>query len=183
MAATDVIDVEVAREALRERTAKHETLQRLVSAVSHRFDDEFGAVVQRSVTSEKQPTRGLEAVMLDYYPATSVTATLDGVSVTPDVDEDWGLLFHPTDARWPVSRKPNLTVSYTAGRFADTDAVTPEFVEAAVITIRHLWHAANPATVDAGEFDYVGPTFPRFILPNAAAELLRRYRRPTPAIG
>jgi hypothetical protein len=184
VALLDVITVDEAGEALRVRTAVHgQTLERLITAISRRFDDEFGAVVTRPITGETHKTRGLEGVLLDRWPVSAVTATLNEVAVTPVVDDDWGILFHPTETRWPVTRRPNLVVDYTAGRFVDTDSVTEEWREAAVVTLRHLWHSANPATQDAGDYEYVGPTFPRFVLPNAAVELLARYRRGMPAIG
>lgn len=183
MATLDVIDVETAAEALQVPARRQNQLARLVTAVSARMDDEFGAIVTRTITGETHKTRGLEGVLLEFWPVTSVTAELSSTAITPVVDDEWGILFHPTRTYWPHTRRPNLTVNYTAGRFATTADVTEVWREAAIITIRHLWHAANPATSDPGEYEYVGPTFPRFVLPNAAVEMLRQYRRLTPVVA
>lgn len=65
-----------------------------------------------------------------------------------------------------------MLVTYTAGRFATTGAVTEDFKHAARITLENWWQQFREGTAEVGDYEVPYSTFPRFAVPQAAVQLL-----------
>ena len=112
-----------------------------VAAVSRRIDELCGPVVARQVVERHHG--GSDVLRLRTLPVLSVTeVTVDGGVVDPsvyDLDDDNRFvpkLEHVTV--WPSGRR-NVTVTFQAGRAADTDSVDSLFKLAAANVLNGLW--------------------------------------------
>jgi hypothetical protein len=193
MAALDVVDLETIRLAIEAPADREPELGVMLSAVSARFDEVFGAMVRRTLT-ETHRTRGYRTVYLQRWPIDPDTITVEltersgrtltsygtatVTTVLADVDAAWGKITHPMD-RWPDSKFDNLEVTYTAGRWADTAAVEADttglgaaVIEGVTETCRNLWPTMRFNSDSVGEYEFPTVQFPRFTIPNSVKEQL-----------
>jgi hypothetical protein len=204
MAATDIVTVEEVLPVLSVKVPKPWLAAR-ISAVSKRLDDACGAVVQRTVTDEivsggdgylrlKHPVAAFTSVT-EYQGTTAVVLTRETIGTEPAdgyVAEPHlslpglfsGVIYRRAsggDARfYPGSG--NIKVTYTAGRYVDTEAVEPHFKEAALIMLKKLADG-DQTVVPVGEFDTPGARLPTFGVPRAVRELLFNEWREIPGVG
>lgn len=152
MAATDVLELQWAKDALRVSVGDprdHPLLEAYVTAVSERLDQACGPVVQRTVTDELH-SGGCGLIRLRKSPVASVTTLTEydsagaGTVLTPeDFDtvgtyalDPWtvpggpeglfGAKVHRRTAgrsgTWFARGRNNVKVTYVAGRYATTEA-------------------------------------------------------------
>jgi hypothetical protein len=133
------------------------TVASYVTAVSRVLDENCGPLVQRTVTNETHSGNGTYAIDLKKRPAatltscteyqgtTAITLTIETAGTAPAngviLDGDNGLLYRRSsgaDWTWYPGRN-NITVTYTAGRYANTAAVDARVKRAAGMLLRHLW--------------------------------------------
>lgn len=197
----DVLSIEEARAGLLlERgdveTADEIVLAGLITAASARLDELCGPIVARPVTDRL--AGGDDTVWVSRPPILTITTITerqaDGTS-TVVAPIDWDA---PAEAEFEVdSTLPALgriwrrtygaptfwrcgpagvTVSYSAGRCADTAHVDERFRRAAQMMVAHLWRAergVGSAVWGAESPHGIGPTgVPTFAVPRAAVELL-----------
>jgi hypothetical protein len=108
------------------------TVASYVTAVSRVLDQNCGPLVQRTVTNETHSGNNSNAIDLKQRPAPANGVILDG---------DNGFLYRRSsgaDWTWYPGRN-NITVTYTAGRYANTAAVDARVKRAAGMLLRHLW--------------------------------------------
>lgn len=169
-------------------------LEPLITAISRRLDDVCGPIVNRTVTAELH-NGGTSRIRLLYRPVSSITSVteyryttsqaLAAETLTTKSSNDYllddarvGRLFRRTggsDSTFPCGRR-NISVTYVAGRAADTAAVDNRFKEAARVCIKHLWRAENTtgsATYGAVGVEEFVPGLPAWAIPRAALELVR----------
>ena len=176
MAELDVVTLDEVKSRLGgsvARATNDADIQADISALSALFDAEFGAVVQRPITDEEVTLDACLNGFTEYWPVLADPApTVDAGTVDP-ISYRFGLMSYDTSTV--------TTVTYTAGRFASTDDVSEQFKAAFVVTLRNWRQAERTAPNVPPGPDYPTPrtSFPTFALPNAAAELLSKYRRPT----
>lgn len=77
------------------------------------------------------------------------------------------------DRRFTAGRH-NIEVSYVAGRFANTAAVTESFKRAAALMLLNVWRSQQDAVGNVGEFDVPQSIFPRFVVPAAVRQMFPR---------
>lgn len=133
------------------------TVASYVTAVSRVLDENCGPLVQRTVTNETHSGNGSYAIDLKQRPAatltscteyqgtTAVSLTIETAGTAPAdgviLDGDNGFLYRRSsgaDWTWYPGRN-NITVTYTAGRYANTAAVDARVKRAAGMLLRHLW--------------------------------------------
>lgn len=195
--ATDVLEYEVARAAVGAKAADQDLVALYISAVSQMMDDRFGPVVRRTITDELHDG-GMGSVWLRHGPVASVSACAEaqGTSTVTCTQQTFGT--QPADGfflpAWQTSSAPysgqvvrmsggaescwyagrgNVKVTYSAGRFASTAAVSERFQQAALLAFRNLWRSEQSGVVRVDEYDVPQAAFARFSLPNAVVELLR----------
>jgi len=156
------------------RVTDDQDIQADITALSALFDGEFGAVVQRQVANEEISVFARPGHLpLKRWPLLSDPAPAVDDGTVEVLSREFGILC-VTSTEMPTS------VTYTAGRFADTSAVDELFKAAFIVTLRN-WRQADHAApfVPAGP-DYPTPrtSFPTFALPRASAAALHDYRRP-----
>ena len=185
MANHDVLTYQEAITALGGEGPSPMLVESWVSAISLKLDEEYGPVVQRSVTDTFDG--GGWYVVLSETPVSVVSAvTESSVALTASdyvVYPETGILRRrrgTTDCRWKTDRL-NITVTYTAGRFASVAAVDDGFKRGAGIILRHL-HTADYGS--GGEL-FNGEGFPSgFAIPNRAFEVIGfPRRRKLPLVG
>ena len=203
MATLDVLSLAEAKAAIgQDTTSDDATLPPVITAVSLALDEGAGPIVVRTLTDEVYDG-GQTDIQLAQWPVTSITSVTEydgttaqvltaetnaskpvyGYRTEPYRGQPTGLL-GPTvirrgsgaDARFPADRS-NVVVTYVAGRFATTSAVSELFKEAARITLMHWWRTREQGTfevvLDGGDgFEVPRSNFPRWAVPNAAKELL-----------
>jgi hypothetical protein len=112
----------------------------VIDAITHGIETYLGnPVVQREYTEKYFGSTPI--IRLDQYPVASVTSITDPASNTVDADdykviEDIGELRHVGGWNFPAALDSNgnldrWEIVYTAGRFANTGAVDPDFKMAA----------------------------------------------------
>ena len=183
MATLDVLSLAEALEALRgvRGVTRDADIEGYVAAVSQRLDDLCGPIVVRPVTETHGQAAGSSYLVLRSVPSsTTVTVTerrsFDAAPTSVaaadlHVDTDTGVLLSRTGFYGPV------TVTYQAGRFADTASVGPLFKLAARIFLQHLWRRQEGGgSVTFGSPDGAG-FVATFAVPNAVAEILGRELR------
>lgn len=84
---------------------------------------------------------------------------------------------------WWAYGEKNISVLYSAGRYATTDAVSGKWKTAAKICLQNAWRSRQQSVTQVDEFDVPQANFPKFGLPNAARDLLRREKIFTGSIG
>lgn len=191
---TDWISLDEAKAAVNISGSTFDTeLGLYVSAASQRLDQVAGAAVIRTVTGEVHDiTRpGVTAILLKHRPVVSAssvvvynqtaarTLTLETNSAkTADdylLDLAEGRLRRRAsgyDSSFPVGRG-NIIITYTAGRYANTAAVSERFKLAASIYLAHLWKREQGAgTVTFGGVEPDPNAIPTFGIPNVVRDLL-----------
>ena len=170
-----------------------------VTAVSQRLDDLCGPVVNRTITAETHDGGG-EYIFPNYTPVASVTTVTQYLSGTATVlaAEDFdtsttndylltGVGTHAamirrrsswSDSVFPAGRA-NVLITYVAGRFATTAAVSPKFKQGAAKMLSVMWkgdQGAGTVTFGAPETEDLGII--GFAIPRAVLELLAEEIRP-----
>ena len=175
MATLDVVTLAEAKTRLGGSVAKvtdDDEIQAAITGLSRLFDRTFGAVVQRQITSEHVLVNRSCDDWADLWPVLASPAPTADVGTVEIIDPKFGQL--------RFSDASVSTVTYTAGRFADTASVADDFKEAMYVALRN-WRQADHAApfVPAGP-DYPTPrsSFPTFAMPNAARLMLFEYTRP-----
>lgn len=167
------------------------TIAAYVTACSRLLDANCGPLVNRTYTAEAH-NGGDYTIRLNYPPAATVTTVTEyqgttAVTVTQQTpgtlpnegyvhDTASGYLYRTQggiDARWYQGRQ-NITVTYTAGRFASTSAVDPRVKQAAGMLLRHLWAMQyGSGNIMFGEAEVPVPV--GFAIPNRVREMLASY--------
>lgn len=190
MAATDVLELQWAKDALRVSVGdprEHPLLEAYVTAVSQRLDQACGPIVQRTVTDEFH-SGGCGLIRLRRSPVASVTTVTEydtagtgTVLTAEDYDttgtyalDPWpgdpsglyhGKLWRRTTSRsgtWFVAGRNNVRVTYVAGRYATTLAAQQSrFGQAALVLLRWMWAQEQVGVSTVGEFDVPTTVFPR----------------------
>ena len=165
------------------------TIASYVTAVSRMLDEACGPLVTRTVTAEKYSGDGTAIIKLRQMPAsaitscteyqgtTAVTLTVETIGTTPSagciLDPATGLLYRRAggwDDAWYPGRG-NISVTYTAGRYANTAAVDARVKRAAGMLLRHLWAIdKGSGNMMFGEVDMPIPM--GFAIPNRVREML-----------
>jgi hypothetical protein len=185
--AGDILTLAEARAALRQgtSTASDTEIALLVTAASIAIDRGTGPVVTRTITGDTYDGdddgagHTTSMIQLRYWPVGSVTTvTEDGATLTAvtdyHIDLEKGQLWRRSgdyDWRWECGRD-NITVTYTAGRFANTAAVDSWWKQGARLLVRHLWRAEqwNVAGIGPQEFDVPQVAYPTFAIPKAVMD-------------
>lgn len=200
--AWDVITVDQARAGLNLKPADAGVdsgeLGRLVTVASRMIDDRCGPVVTRAATVEAEG--GGRFVWLPG-PVSAVGSVIEwpsGITITeedrdaPTANDwrlgDWGRLERRAGGA-PAVWDTEVTVEYTAGRFATTGDVDGRFVAACQMVVAHLWRAERGAGVQTwGATDGWSPGgvtatgVPTFGMPRAVLDILGSEVRP-PAVA
>lgn len=173
MATLDVVTLAEAKPRLGgsvTKTTDDDEIQADITALSALFDQRFGAIVQRAIVGERvHPNRSCND-WANLWPVldTPAPAADEG---TVEVVDDFGML--------AFSTYKAKTISYTAGRFANTAAVSEQFKGAFLITLRN-WRAAgyvSPHIPPGPDYPTPRSSFPTFAMPNASAQMLHDFRR------
>ena len=171
-----------------------------VTAVSQRIDDLCGPVVQRTITGEAHDG-GRSFIFPVHTPVASVTSiaqylsgtatTLTAETVSTSTSTNYLLTDASTHASlirrrssWSDSvftdGRANVVITYVAGRFANTAAVSPKFKQGAAKMLSVMWKGDQGAgTVTFGapvgddDLGIIG-----FAIPRAVLELLAEEIRP-----
>lgn len=175
MATTDILSQTEALRAVNYSTASGDTLAEIVqmnTRVSADIDRLCGPVVQRTVTDEVHTGVGTRFYLrqLPVVSVSSVTEYVAGVGTVltaEDLDTAGGYLLdldlgvidrrstfyaHRWDGR--------IAVTYVAGRFANTAAVTGEWKGRAAAALRRLWREESPLWARTTEFTGVDDEYP-----------------------
>lgn len=176
------------------------SLSLAVTAISRLLDDKCGAIVNRAVTGERH-NGGSPSILLNWRAASAIASVVEYVGTTPvtltaetlgtapgtgflaeidprDPSLYTGRIFRRyggLDGAFPPGRG-NVVVTYTAGRYATTDAVDSRFKRGAAMMLANYWRGISVGvgsipTVDGYDVPQAG--FPTFSVPNAVKELLR----------
>ena len=180
-------------------TTQDAQLPTYITAVSRRLDKICGPVVQRTVTAElcdggswtidlaMSPIVSVTTVT-EYSGTASTVLTRETVGTTPSnafLLKPWrdglfkGRLYRRsggTFARFPIGDQ-NVSVTYVAGRYADTPSVDAKFKQAAAIVLANLFRKqllpVNPQFRGPDALgDVQMPGLPTYFLPYVAEELL-----------
>lgn len=143
-------------------TEDDEKLEFLADAVTYAVEDWCSNIfVQRQVVEEHTGAAnhwhkgGQKRIKLRKYPIVSVIsiADVDSDTVSSDdynIDSVRGYLEH--DWYWPVPEYA-WTITYIAGRYADTAAVDPNLKQAALLWIGDAYNRPDPAVRRIGAGD------------------------------
>lgn len=166
-------------------------LERIITGVSRQVDRDWGPMVARSVTALHDG--GHPIVFLEQYPVSSITTVYERTGTTQTtitaenyasptandylLDAATGRLWRRSvggDYCWATGRR-NITVTYSAGRYASTSAVDSHVKLAAKIAVRHVWAMekglGSPTFGSMGQELSTGWPAP-FTIPRASAALL-----------
>jgi hypothetical protein len=193
----DVIGIEEARAVINfggTQVGSDPTLEQFVTAVSRRLDALCGPIVQRTVTDE--PHDGGRCRLFLFQPPvvsvtsvkeyagttlTTLTAETNAAQVADQyrLDPRLGVLYRRSggaDYLFTAGGRQNVLVTYTAGRYADTDHVDEPFRTAATLAVKHLWTASSAFWQRQSGFDDLGAAppspVPGWAIPRAVIELL-----------
>lgn len=188
MATLDVITLAEAKVALSMgATTNYDTaLTALITAISDRLDEAVGPIVQRTITAETYDgtdwyrMRRVPMIQLRSWPVVSVTTVVeDSTTLTTDqyhIDSEKGQLYRTVgdgvDYIWAHGRD-NVSVTYSAGRYAATASVTERYKQGAYLMLAHLWRSRQWSTsgiTSGGDFNVPAVAFPAFSIPNAVVE-------------
>lgn len=200
MAAEDLLTYTEARQVVREVGASSTTngvlLTAAITGVSKALAAKCGPIIQTTVTDERHDG-GHSTIWLREWPVTAVTSVTeyDGSTGTALAFETNGNLstvgYYPdpysqssapysgrihrrntyADDTFPAGRG-NVVVSYTAGRFETTGAVTEDFKAAARMTLENWWSQYRNGVRNMDEYEMPASSFPRYDVPRAALHLL-----------
>lgn len=195
----DILSLDEAKRALNIATADttfDTELAAYITAVSQRIDDMCGPVVQRTVTGEVH-NGGSLIIWPTLTPVVSVTSLAEytgGVATTLTAETAAaagtyllaGAGTHNSQLRrrrsWNdtgfASGRSNVVITYVAGRYANTAAVSAKFKQAAAKTLAWLWRGDQGAgTATFGAVDGSSLFGLGFALPNSVVELLAYEQR------
>lgn len=162
-----------------------------VTALSQRIDDLCGPVVKRTVTDERHDaTTG--PVWLNQVPVASVSLVIEyvsGMATTLEAEASLTeagdyVLLDPGTVNSRLARRSSfydrwwstgstVVVTYVAGRFSSTAAVSPKFKQAAAKALAWLWRGDQGAgTVTFGGAEGTSLFGLGFALPNVVKEML-----------
>jgi hypothetical protein len=200
---TDILTNDEARQALGRGVSdasKSGLLDIAIGAVTAVLEDYAGPVVYGTVTGEVHDGGG-NKLYLDRRPVVSVvqvvtydnttaaTLTLESNTSKPTagffLDATAGAIVsrnQNADDLFPVGRS-NVVVSYVAGRFATQGSITDKWKQAAVMTLKSNWRAFENASAQLGEFDVPQASFPSFMVPNIAKQILGKEWQAGSGIG
>ena len=161
------------------------SLQSLVTAVSARIDEICGPVVVRATVEIFDGN--VPDVFLAHAPVSTITSVVEhssGVPLTLIAETSTSLPADGYRVRYEayIERRNNgytsmfapgdVVVTYSAGRASTTATVSPQFKEAALITISHLWQTERGTGNAFGVTD-TGVSFgPTFSVPRRALDIL-----------
>ena len=197
--AVDWISLTEAKNALNigaSDTSQDTDIAAYVTGVSQALDGSVGPGVVRTLTAELHSggdSVGRERIYLRYRPVSSITSiteyayttaqalTAESNSVKPaegyHVELKQGVITRRSSggtARFPIG-KDNISVTYIAGRFADTASVDANFKRAAEMTLLHNWRREQGmGTVSFPELGSDDLLTPTFAIPRAALQFLPR---------
>lgn len=178
----DILTLEEAYRAINNASATGHDLElaQWITGVSRRIDDVCGPVVVRTITAElhdggdmwirPRHTPVSSVTSITEYDRTDATAlTAEDNSTKPDdgylLDDRGGhdqriiRRSDNADVRFAAGRR-NITVTYVAGRAADTSSVDPKFKAAAGAILRRIWSRDGGAWSRGGDpFDQSTPVF------------------------
>jgi len=208
VATLDVLTIDEALDALKGLSeASAPRVQSRVTALSGRLDAACGPIVKRATTElfrngtggvgyhaapgNRTPFNTTNELMLagkPFAPSTAVVSEAYAgetpVVVTPAtyVFEDDGV--GGRLVRFAGWWAPRVTVTYDAGRFADTTTVSPLFKEAAAMYLQHLWRRSDGGGSETygPPIGFTGTGLPSFGVPNVVKDLLYGELLP-PAVG
>lgn len=169
-ATLDVITLAEGRAAINMHasdTSQDTEIAAYITAVSQRLDQVVGPVVVRTVTAETHDGIG-STIQLHHYPVSTITTVTEYVGATGTVltaetvgaattandyalDARYGILTRRSgaaDTYFSLGRS-RVVVTYVAGRFATTAAVSPLFKTAATVMLAHIWRreqSSDPMT-------------------------------------
>lgn len=212
MGTWDVLTLEEAKQALNvTATVKHDAeLPAYITATSDRLDRLIGPVVQRDITDEVHDG-GREHIYLTFFPVVFVSTVVEHADTEPVVLEPETATAQPGEAyathpyrrgdllshritrrsssgrhrnaRFAVGTN-NITVSYVAGRCADTASVDPLYKHAAGLMLANFWRAQQDSSGSVGEFDVPQSSFPRWAVPRAVVQLVEdEVQQPRQMVG
>jgi hypothetical protein len=186
-------------------------LATVITAVSQRFRDVCGAIINTTYTDEANDGGASDIVLrrasavsdtvtttigaVKEYDTSGALTTLTAETVTIKPDTGY-LLSNEIGERNRLIRRSaagdayfawgraNILVTYTTGRAANTAAVAANFKQAAIITINHIWSSlgAQSGAARPGQVDGLAYGIPSFSIPKAALDLIRDEVNP-PGIG
>lgn len=188
MAATDIIDIADARAQIRATGNTDDSLiAAYVSACSLTLDELYGPVVARSVVETHDIDRWSDTIFLRTPPVRTITTVVEytsaGVSTTLTGDTVsskqtsgfWcrvpsGRLLRRSGgsaACWPAGG--SVTVTYSAGRFADTASVDARWKTACRLLFANVFRAEH----GSGNVTFGGEGgLPGFLVPNVVSAML-----------
>lgn len=167
-----------------------------ITALSQRIDDMVGPVVKRSISAEQHDS-GHGVIWPRYSPVATVGTVLEyvsGVATTLTAESltvagDYVLLDGGnhnsrlarrssfSDSLWTSSGP--IVITYVAGRYDSTAAVSAKFKQAAAKALAWLWRGDQGAgTSTFGAAEETSLFGLGFALPNAVVEMLALERRP-----
>jgi len=158
-------------------------------AVTAKLEACVGPIVQGTVTNEVH-NGGRDYIYLNESPVVSIvqvveysgtvagTVTAESNSSKPDpgyiIHKPSGKLWRRASGGWGCfpCGLDNITVTYVAGRYADTASVDDRFKSAALIMLKNAWRTFEDSTSPVGEFQVPTLSFPTFTVPTAVREML-----------
>lgn len=183
-------------------TTQDDLLDIAVSALSERLDRGAGLAVERTVEDEThsggysngkskikirlnhRPVKEIISVV-EYQDGKSVTLTEQKADIIPAEGFTQGkTIWAPEYGDGILTRKTagytsyfwgqesNIVVTYTAGRFPDTEAVAARFKLACQVSLKSWWRMYEHSIGQVNEFDQPQQNFPAFAIPYAACEIL-----------
>lgn len=191
----DVLTLAEAKDAINvNSTQNRDTLLALyITSISARMDVLLGPIVTRTITAELH-NGGRDSIFLNSYPVTSVASVTEydrGQSLTtvltPEILGDYTPHVDTYEIE-PFSTNPalfgnrikrqqnghhhrfahgrrNVSVSYTAGRFADTESVDEKYKLGAGYILLSAWRSQQDSTAKMGDFDVPFSSVPKYMIP------------------
>lgn len=186
-------------------TTQDGELQTLITGMSRRFDDLFGAVVLRSVTETYYPEEYLGGVLFlrqapvsnsaattltsvtEYSGGTASTLVAESVTVAGSYTFNQRLGLITRRSSWATTEfaTQNVVVVYSAGRYANTAAVDKKFREAAKAYIQTIWESSQgvQGSVTYGPTDDTTVGGSNFALAESRAKLILADELKPPSMG
>lgn len=155
MAINDLLTLDEAKRALNIPTSDDSNdteLAQVITAASAFVDSVYGPVVERTVTDERHIATG-RTIFLHHHPVASITTVTEyaggtGTVLTAESDEAAGDYYLDASLH-AITRTSGfsdsmfsgrrVTITYSAGRYANTESVAAHFKEAAVAALVHFW--------------------------------------------
>lgn len=138
-----------------------------------------------------------DVIVLRHRPVISVTSVVEYSTGSPTTLVEETVTSQPSDAfvqdrydpdptlfngfirrrgsgygQWYEPGRSNIAATYTAGRVQSTSTVDPRFKRACGLILANLWREREPGVVTQDEVEVPHQSFPAFLIPNAARQLL-----------